>query len=133
MSQKATRELKNPLYEFKKMLKPKGFIKPYKHVELDILPIYQKGESTTLDPEEADKDSFGRPIGLGFQKDVVSVTAQKPLCLDPKDPVSRLRALEARSSMQNIALQPSPFMDKFEAIKRSNDQVNAFLQTVEHK
>lgn len=114
-------------------VKPKGFIKPYKHVELESLPVYQKGSETTLDADEADKDIFGRPIGLGFENNVVSVSKTKPLCLDPKDPNARLRALEMRASMENLSLPPNSYCDKFDAIKKSSDQVNALINKLENK
>lgn len=114
-------------------IKPKGFIQPYKHVEIESLPVYQKGSETTLNVEEADKDSFGRPIGLGFRNIIVPVTKHKPLCLDPKDPNARLRALEARASMENLSLTPNSYLDKFEAIKQSGDQANALISKLKNK
>lgn len=114
-------------------VKPKNFIDPYKHVEIESLPVYQKGTETTLDVEKADNDAFGRPIGLGFRTDIVPKIKRKPLCLDPKDPNARLRALEARASMENLVLSPNCFLDKFEVIKKSSDQANALINKLENK
>lgn len=114
-------------------VKPKNFIDPYKLVEIESLPVYQKGTETTLDVEKADKDAFGRPIGLGFRTDTVPKIKRKPLCLDPKDSNARLRALEARASMENLVLSPNCFLDKFDVIKKSSDQANALINKLENK
>lgn len=96
--------------------------------------VYQKGDSSTTDPSEADTDVFGNPIVLTEESKgstVLSVFDSLPTmpCYDPSD-INRLSA--ARLSRQSFAGNdsqlsvPTTYFDKFEAYdfaKRSCDSL----------
>lgn len=109
----------------------KDFYYQHRHVNYDAMPYYQKGNETTTDIEEADKDDYGRPICLGHSAKKILRPKVQNLCLDPKDPVQRQRALESRASMNDLSLDPTIYQEKLDAVKYANDSANAMANRLQ--
>ena len=106
------------------------FITKVSFKEVSPLPLYEcKDGGKTTDLEKAKLDNYGRPVCLGFSDEVVPVIPKTPICFDPKDDVGRLRAFQARASLEQ-ALPPTIYDDKFTAIKKAQNSANAFVDKV---
>lgn len=127
---KKTNEMRNPLRHPRK-LNP-DFFREHADVIRVPLPLYQcKDGSKTTDITKAELDPFGRPMRVGYSKtEWVPAPEMESLCLDPADPAQRLRAIEARSRMENVMLPPTIYEDSIEAVNRSNNLANKVLTQV---
>lgn len=121
---------KKPQMQQPKRLLNYKFTNEHSFVLHDSLPIYQcKEGGTTEDIEKADLDPHGHPICMGFtdKSVVVDYHNQPNLSFDPSNPGERLRALQSRASMEQIALSPTIYAEKFDAIKKADNAAKAVL------
>lgn len=121
----------------KKRIKNDVFIE-LKHLNsgfLDIDDVYQDAEGNeTTDPLKAMRTIDGGLIQLGRKATKRNLPGigekKKPLSFSPSDPLSRTAAYEALAMYQQKKSVPNCYMDKFAAIKYTNNVCSALENNI---
>lgn len=107
------------------------FRRMYDFVLSSSAPRYQTQDGGyTTDVSDALCDPFGRPVQCGYDNSVSHPVdlCSPPLCLDPSDMTSRLRALEARQRFNDFSLPPVIYEDSVDAAQRANNICNKLIK-----